>query len=78
MYVWPTASLFVLGLNALQITALLDLQDMQRRNALAQAHDQKILNSRLNALEANQNQLAALLSESPSQLGHFTIAHLLD
>jgi len=72
MYVWPTASPFPLVLNTLQITALLDLQDMQRRNALAQAHDQKILNSRLNALEANQ--LAALLSE----LGHYTIAHLSD
>jgi len=74
MYVWPIASPFPLVLNTLQITALLDLQDMQRRNALAQAHDQKILNSRLNALEANQYQLAALLSE----LGHYTIAHLSD
>ncbi|KAF8887344.1 kinase-like domain-containing protein [Infundibulicybe gibba] len=48
--------------NALNLAALLDIEDWQAQITSARARDQVALNGRLNNLETNQNQLAEELS----------------
>ena len=45
-----------------QISALLNIQDLQTRNDIARASDQHELMSRLDDLEDNQNKLLTTLS----------------
>ncbi|KAF8153325.1 kinase-like domain-containing protein [Crassisporium funariophilum] len=55
-------------IQAFNITALLDLQEWQIKNASARTQDQDSLNTRLSALESNQNQLAKSLNDQHSSV----------